>query len=165
MKPKAILLILIGIGIILLVLSIIWRRKKRLRMVLSSAGVLTGLLPLLIWVAFSLFLYIKERPYIGNYEGDTGVQGMASLDMFDDNTFVLRSDSCSSGFVQGTWEYSLKGKDLVFESSSQRMGHAHIVDGTTLEFKNLPVCIRLIRELQFKKTGKPVSVPVIDTDR
>ena len=131
---------------------------------LMLAGALIGVLPLLLWLAFSLFVHIKERPYVGNYEGDTGVQGMASLDIFDDNTFVLRSDSCSTGFVQGTWEYSLREGDLLFESTSQTMGHAKIIDGETLQFRNLPVCIRLVRELTLVKTGKPVTVPMIDEE-
>jgi 4-amino-4-deoxy-L-arabinose transferase-like glycosyltransferase len=162
MKPQLILLICIAIGIILFILSIIMRKRRKPRRLLQILGALIGILPVLLWVAFSLFLFIKERKYIGNYEGETHVQGIASLDMFDDNTFIMRSDSCTMGFVQGTWEYSYVKGTIVFESTSQNMGSANLLSRDSMVFSNTPVCIRLAREIRFGKTGKPVTIPVIE---
>jgi hypothetical protein len=145
---------------VLFVLSVIYRRRQRLRRIFLNLGILLGLLPLLTYFAFSLFLFIKERPYVGNYEGDTGVQGIASLDIFDDNTFILRSDSCTTGFVQGTWAYSLENKSLVFVSTSQRMGETTVLNQDSMIIRNIPVCIKLVREMTLTRSGKPMIVPM-----
>ena len=160
MNIRLLLLICIALGIIWFVLSVAFRRKQRLRKIFLNLGILTGLLPLLIYFAFSLFQFIKERPFVGNYEGDTGVQGIASLDIFDDNTFILRSDSCSTGFVQGTWSYNWMDKSLDFESTSQRMGETRVTTKDSIVFKNVPICIKLVREMHVGKTGKPMVVPM-----
>ena len=154
------LLCFIGLGIIWFILSIAYRRRAKLRRVFITLGIACGLLPLLVYSAFNLFNFIKERPFVGNYEGDTQVQGIASLDLFDDNTFVLRSDSCSTGFVQGTWSYSSTANSLVFSSTSQQMGSTEVKSSDTLVFKNIPVCIKLVREMKLVKSGKPMELPM-----
>lgn len=160
MNIRFILLCCIASGILWFVLSVVYRRRSVLRRVFINLGILLGLLPLLMYFALSLFMFIKERPFVGNYEGDTGVQGMANLDMFDDNTFTLRSDSCASGFVQGTWEYDWMDKSLQFTSTSQRMGETSVTGSDTLVFTNVPVCIKLVREMTLARSGKPLEVPM-----
>lgn len=164
MDLKQWLLIALAIGIVVFVLSILFRRRKKLRNLLVAVGLLVGVLPLLLWIAFSLVGFIKERPYIGNYEGDTGVQGIARLDLFNDNTFILKSDSCSSGFVQGTWEYSFEEGNLKFESTSQNMGKANAPNRDSITFTNIPICIKLAREFVLVRTGKPVTIPIIEKE-
>ena len=164
MDKQLLLLIALGAGILILISSIVLRKKKKLRLALGITGILIGLLPLLLYLALSLFTFIKERPFVGNYEGDTGVQGVASLDIFDDNTFTLRSDSCSFGFVQGTWSYEWQSGALVFESSSQNMGDAIALSTDSIKFSNIPVCIKLVREMTVGKTGKPLNYPTIELD-
>ncbi|MBO6514941.1 MAG: hypothetical protein JJ975_00135 [Bacteroidia bacterium] len=154
MIPQHILLITLSIGIVLFILSIIFRKKSRLRLILALLGVVIGILPYLTSVAFDQFAFIKERKLVGNYEGDSGVQGMVVLDMYKDNTFVMKSDSCSAGFIQGTWAYSYSKKKVVFESTSQNMGSVQVVNRDTLQFTNIPICIRLARKLVLGKTGK-----------
>ena len=164
MKPKLILLIALAVGIVLLITSIIIRKRKRARMIFASLGLLTGLLPLLLWLAFSLFGFIKERKFVGNYEGDSGEQGIVSLDMFNDNTFIMKSDSCTAGFVQGTWDYSILERKLLFESSSQNMGKTEVLESDSIAFVNIPICIRLISRLPMGRTGKPLTVPIEKRD-
>lgn len=157
---KFILLLSISIGIVVFIASIVFRRKTKIRKALITLGIVFGLIPLLLNVAFTMFIFIKERPFVGNYEGDSGVQGMVSLDVFDDNTFLLKSDSCSTGFVQGTWNYSWSTKTLEFSSSSQRMGEVSAVGKDSLQFNNIPVCIKLVREMRLGRSGKPLVVPM-----
>ncbi len=164
MKPQLILLVTIAIGIILFVLSILLRKRKQTRRLLLMLGTVIGILPVLLWIAFTLLVFIKERKYTGNYEGETHVQGIASLDMFDDNTFIMRSDSCTMGFVQGTWNYSYRKGTIEFKSTSQNMGSTTLLSRDSIVFINTPVCIRLAREIRFGKTGKPVTVPIIEQD-
>lgn len=160
MDIRFLLICCIAIGILWFVLSVIYRRRQRLRRLFLNLGIVMGILPLLLYFAMSLFQFIKERPYVGNYEGDTSVQGIASLDMFDDNTFILRSDSCSTGFVQGEWSYGWRDKSLTFTSTSQNMGKAIALSNDTLVFKNVPVCIKLVREMTLVRSGKPMVVPM-----
>ena len=160
MNTRLLLLCFIASGILWFVLSVIYRRKLRLRKTFLNLGIVTGLIPLLLYFSMSLFQFIKERPFVGNYEGDTGVQGIASLDVFDDNTFILRSDSCSTGFIQGTWSYSWRTKHLNFVSTSQRMGETTALSTDSLVFKNIPICIKLVREMTLGKSGKPMVVPM-----
>ncbi len=162
MKPEIILLITLASGIFFFMLSVVLRKRRKTRRILISLGILTGIIPLLLWFSFSLWGFIKERPFIGNYVGDTYVMGMADLDMFGDNTFILKSDSCSSGFVQGTWEYSFQTKQLEFESTSQNMGKARIINRDSIEFINIPICIRLAKKFTVGKTGKPTTIPIIN---
>jgi len=154
------LLCCIGLGIVWFALSIAYRRRSKLRQLFITLGIVTGLFPILIFSAFSLFNFIKERPFVGNYEGDTQVQGMASLDLFDDNTFILRSDSCTTGFVQGEWSYNFTDKSLHFTSTSQRMGTTFAIGSDTIVFNNIPVCIKLVREMKLARSGKPLEAPM-----
>ena len=160
MDYQFVLLCCIALGIIWFVLSVAYRRRTKLRRNLVLLGIVFGLFPVLLYTATSLFHFIKERPYVGNYEGDTQVQGMASLDLFDDNTFILKSDSCESGFVQGTWSYNLADKSLQFTSTSQRMGQTVVMGQDTLVFTNIPVCIKLVRQMRLIRSGKPLEVPM-----
>ncbi len=147
-------------GIVILILSIVFRKNKRLRRIFVNVGLLIGVLPLLFYIAFSLVTFIKERQFVGNYEGDTGVQGVASLDIYDDNTFILRSDSCSTGFVQGEWEYNWSKSALDFSSTSQRMGDVTIDQNDSIVFTNIPVCIKLVRSMKLGRSGKPLVPPL-----
>ncbi|MFT5724712.1 MAG: hypothetical protein ACI9JN_001834 [Bacteroidia bacterium] len=162
---RLILFCSIALGIVLFVLSIAYRRRYKLRRLFLNFGIVFGLLPILLYIALSLFLFIKERPHVGNYEGDTGVQGIASLDVFDDNTFILKSDSCTTGFVQGTWSYHWSGKRLELISTSQRMGDIEIINQDSLVFRNIPVCIKLVREMTLVRSGKPLIVPMEELER
>ncbi|MFT5513680.1 MAG: hypothetical protein ACI8SE_002089 [Bacteroidia bacterium] len=160
MEIRFILLFCIGSGIVWFVLSVAFRRRSKLRQLFITLGIVLGLIPLLLYFAMSLFMFIKERPFVGNYEGDTGVQGSASLDVFDDNTFTLRSDSCASGFIQGTWAYDLTDKNIHFTSTSQRMGETIHTNSDTIVIKNIPICIKLVREIKMVRSGKPLVVPM-----
>ena len=160
MDYRFVLLCCIALGIIWFVLSVAYRRRAKLRRNFVILGIVFGLFPVLLYSATSLFHFIKERPFVGNYEGDTYVQGMASLDLFDDNTFTLRSDSCASGFVQGTWSYNMANKNLEFSSTSQRMGETTVLSQDTLVFTNVPVCIKLVREMKLVRSGKPLEMPM-----
>ena len=160
MDYRFVLLCCIALGIIWFVLSVAYRRRAKLRRNFVILGIVFGLFPVLLYSATSLFHFIKERPFVGNYEGDTYVQGMASLDLFDDNTFTLRSDSCASGFVQGTWSYNMANKNLQFISTSQRMGETTVLSQDTLVFTNVPVCIKLVREMKLVRSGKPLEMPM-----
>lgn len=162
MDNRFLLLCFVALGILWFILSVVFRKKRGLRKILINLGILTGLVPMLLIFALSLFQFIKERPFVGNYEGDTGVQGTASLDMFDDNTFILRSDSCATGFVQGTWSYHWFNKELTMSSTSQRMGETMVLSKDSLEFRNIPICIKLVRQMTLVKTGKPMVVPMED---
>ena len=160
MSVKLLILISLVLGILFFVFSIVKRKNLRVRRILQILGVTIGVLPILVYQATQLFQYIKERPLVGNYEGQTYVQGIASMDMFDDNTFILKSDSCSMGFVQGTWSYNWLKKELVFESTSQNMGVASLITKDSIQIKNLPVCMNLVRSLTMGKSGKPLTPPM-----
>jgi len=160
LDSKFVLLLSIAIGIIVFIASIVYRRRVRTRKILISIGIVFGLIPLLLNLAFSMFLFIKERPFVGNYEGDSGVQGIVSLDVFDDNTFLMKSDSCSTGFVQGSWSYNWTSNSLEFNSSSQRMGVVEPAGKDSIQFTNIPICIKLVREMTLGRSGKPLVVPM-----
>jgi hypothetical protein len=157
---RLMLLFCIAFGIVIFILSITYRRKSKLRSILINSGILFGLIPVLGYMALSLFLFIKERPYVGNYRGQTEVHGIASLDVFDDNTFIMRTDSCSTGFVQGKWSYRFINSGLKFESTSQRMGEFDIINSDSLVVKNIPICINLVKKITLVRSGKPMTLPL-----
>ncbi|MCB9262428.1 MAG: hypothetical protein H6607_08650 [Flavobacteriales bacterium] len=160
---KQIISALILLGIIFLILSIIFRKKENLRKIFQSLGILIGVVPLLLYAAFNIVVHIQERKMISNYAAHHQSVGNVSLDLFADNTFILKSDSCSAGFVQGEWGFkNISGGELFLKSSSQNMGKVSLQNGQ-INIKNIPVCLSLISNIDLKKTGKPL-VPPIDVE-
>lgn len=154
---KLLLIILVGTGILLFLLSVIFRRKKKFRLLLITLGGVFGLLPLLSFLAMNLYLFICERPFVGTYTFEDIRNGHVELQLLHDNTFLLTADSCSQGFVQGDWEYVWKLDEpagLSFVSTSQTVGLAAIGDSSTLHFKNVPICLRLLPAMKFVKVSE-----------
>lgn len=159
MKKDLIFLIILALGVVFFTISIVVRKRQKLRLVFINLGILTGILPLLIYAAFYLFTFIKERPYIGKYEAAETRAGSVTLSLFENNSFELTSDSCSLGFAQGTWSWDPFEDRLTFESTSQNMGVVHASSTEMISFGGIPVCVYLIDSLPLHKTTVEVGEP------
>ena len=58
MKKDLIFLIILALGVVFFTISIVVRKRQKLRLVFINLGILTGILPLLIYAAFYLFTFI-----------------------------------------------------------------------------------------------------------
>lgn len=161
MINKNLLFILIGVGIICFIASIVLRKKQRIRLFLRSLGILTAIIPLFLYIAFLLVLYIKERPFVGTYEMVDKELGNINIQLFRNNSFEMIADSCSHGFVQGSWKYvwDIDESTLLFESTSQKMGSATFTDDYEIMIKHVPVCLRLAPLVHFKRISINTTEP------
>jgi len=161
MDYTLLLLVLIVVGIASFISSVALRKKRRIRLILISLGILTAILPLCLYIAFSLTVYIKERPFVGTYEMVDKETGNIKIQLFRNNSFEMIADSCSHGFVQGTWAFvwDLDGSTLLFESTSQKMGSASFNDEFEIMIKHVPVCLRLAPLVHFKRISKETTGP------
>jgi hypothetical protein len=161
MDYRLTIIALLALGIFLFITSIILRRRRRIRLFLRSIGILVGLIPILLYFAYLLTGYIKERPLIGRYEFTDPGLGKVELQLYNNNTFEMKAKACSSGFVQGRWhiEWFVEEAYVAMESTSQTMGKGYLDMNENLNLTNIPVCLKLIRELKFIKVSESTEKP------
>ncbi|MBI1308043.1 MAG: hypothetical protein GC181_15670 [Bacteroidetes bacterium] len=161
MNAGIIFIILLSTGIVLFILSVVYRRRKKLRTGLIVGGILIGVIPMLVYFSLQLMSFIRERNFVGTYIVESEDVGKVEIRLFENNTFEMTAAECSVGFVQGEWKWKWIGTDgcLNFISTSQRMGDADIHESEILKFRHVPVCLKLSGDLHFKRTTRETGKP------
>ncbi len=157
MDTRLTIIYLLGIAIVLFITSIVMRKKRRLRLFLRSVGILVGIIPILLYSAFSLYAYIQERQFVGTYEFKSEDVGYVRLLLLENNTFEMKAQNCAAGFVQGEWEYkniTMWTGALNFTSTSQTMGIGNSDSTGNIYLTHIPICLKLVRDLTFVKISE-----------
>lgn len=117
-----------GLALILLILTIVYRKRKVGRWIFGSLSFLFFIAP----VAFFLSLMPSNRNYAVDYYGEYVTSDQDShqvtLELLGDKTFYLESGKCLDEVMSGTWDLHVQdgGIFIYFMPGEQNLSPARV---------------------------------------